>query len=166
MSEAAPGRFDRLPPTGDARPTREAVVGFWADRYGLPEETFDGHTFWEKGADSVWAVAGDEEDPVSVETLGLRLLRTGGRHWKPTTNAVQRFGGRATRNVVTLDRSAARRFVRGEDQAVDWDGDWGYLIVATEIAGEEAPLGVGLFTHGELASTVPKARRVEVSDDP
>ncbi len=161
------GRFDRLPATADertvdGRPSREAVLEHWASRYGVPRETFAGHSFWEKGKGSVWAVAGEPAGPVAVEALGLRFLRTRQRHWKPTTNAVLRFGREATRNVVELDRDRARRFVRGETLAIDWEGDWGYLVAATEVAGERTPLGVGLFTHGELESNVPKARQVDL----
>lgn len=159
-----PDRYDRLPATGPDgdEPTRTSVLEYFEDRFGIDPSTFGAHTFWEKGADSVWVVRGGEPDPIEVEALGLRLLRTGGRHWKPTTNGVQRFGGGATRNVIGLDHEAARRFVAGEDQALAWDGDWGYLIAATELGGEPAPLGIGLYTHGELASNVPKARRVEL----
>lgn len=162
-----PDRYDRLPPAeGDGpngdRPSRASVIEFFEDRFGIEPSTFDPHTFWEKGAGSVWVVRGQEPDPIRVETLGLRLLRTGGRHWKPTTIGVQRFGTAATRNVIALDGEAARQFVAGEDQPLAWDGDWGYLIAATELGGEPTPLGVGLYTHGELASNIPKSRRVEL----
>jgi NOL1/NOP2/fmu family ribosome biogenesis protein len=53
-------------------------------------------------------------------------------------------------------------FFTGEDQPLDWDGDWGYLVVTHEIAGESEPLGVGLYVHGELQSMVPKGRRREL----
>lgn len=91
----------------------------------------------------------------------MTFLRTRQEHWKPTTNAVQRFGCEAERNVIELDSEAAMNFVRGEDQKLDWDGDWGYLIASHEIAGEREPLGVGLYLHGELRSVVPKGRRRE-----
>ena len=58
----------------------------------------------------------------------------------------------------------ARRFVAGEDQHVDWDGDWGYLIAAHDLAGDVEPLGVGLFIDGELRSQVPKGRRRKLID--
>lgn len=165
MTAADGNRFDRLPSTAaeegtDGMPTREEVLDFWFDRYGVPTAAFDGHSFWEKGQESVWVAAGMEPDPIAIESLGLRLLRTGGRHWKPTTNGVQRFGHLATRNVIELNRAAARRFVGREDQTIEWDGEWGYLIASTEIAGTVVPLGVGLYTEGELASMVPKARQV------
>jgi NOL1/NOP2/fmu family ribosome biogenesis protein len=157
-------QFGRLPATDDeraveGRPTREAVVDFWAERYGVPHHTFDGHTLWEKGAGKVWAFAGDAPDPAAVEALGLTFLRVRQEHWKPTTDAVQRFGRHATGNVVGLDAGEADRFVAGEDQDLEWDGDWGYLIAAHELAGGVEPIGVGLYLHGELRSVVPKGRR-------
>ena len=161
-------RFDRLPATPadrvvPGRASRAEVLDWWDDRFGIPPETFDGHTFWEKGKGKVWAFAGDVADPIAVEGLGMSLLRTRQEHWKPTTNAVQRFGRGATRNVVVLDPEPAARFARGEDQELAWDGDWGYLIAAHEIAGGVEPIGVGLYLHGELRSTVPKGRREDVA---
>jgi NOL1/NOP2/fmu family ribosome biogenesis protein len=160
-------RFDRLPATDadrsvEGRPTREAVLAFWADRFGIDPETFAGHSFWEKGSGKLWAFAGEAPDPAEVEALGMVFLRVRQEHWKPTTEAAQRFGRGATRNVVELVRPAAERFLAGEDQQLAWDGDWGYLIVAHELAGGVEPIGVGLYLHGELRSQVPKGRRREL----
>ncbi|WP_117591068.1 DUF7122 family protein [Haloprofundus halophilus] len=157
-------RFDRLPATDDerevpGRATREEVVGWWEERFGIPPETFDGFTFWEKGKGKIWAFHGDTVDPIRIEGLGMSFLRTRQEHWKPTTNAVQRFGKKANRNVVELSGETAKRFAAGEDQEVEWDGDWGYLVVAHELVGEREPMGVGLYLYGELRSTVPKGRQ-------
>jgi len=159
-------QFDRLPATADdreveGRPTRTAVVEWWTERFGVPESTFADYTFWEKGAGRVWALPADPDPPIPVEALGLNVLRTRQEHWKPTTSGVQRFCQDATRNVVELDDDEAERFVAGEDQEVDWDGDWGYLVAAHEIGGGLEPIGVGLFTYGTLQSMVPKGSRVE-----
>ena len=160
-------RFDRLPATADeraveGRATREEVVDWWVDRFGVPRETFDGFSFWEKGKGKIWVLHGEVESPLRIEALGMTFLRTRQEHWKPTTNAVQRFGRQATRNVVELDREQARTFARGEDQDLDWDGDWGYVVAAHEVAGDVEPLGVGLFLRGELQSLVPKGRRRDI----
>ena len=157
-------RFDRLPGTAadrevSGRASREEAVEWWRDRFGVPPETFDGYTFWEKGKGKIWILSGEVVDPVAVEGLGMTFLRTRQEHWKPTTDAVQRFGRAATRNVVELGSEEAARYVRGEDQRLEWDGDWGYLVVAHELAGERESLGVGLYLHGELRSVVPKGRR-------
>ena len=170
---SATERFDRLPETEAERhsatddgrpapPSREAVLDWWEGRFGIEPAVFEAHTFWERGAGKVWAFRGDLPSPVRVQGLGMHVLRTGGEHWKPTTNAVQRFGTRASRNVLVLEPAGAAAFLRGEDLAVDWDGDWGYLVVARELAGGVAPIGVGLYTHGDLRSQVPKGRRREL----
>lgn len=159
-------RFDRLPATPadravEGRASRAEVLDWWDTRFDIPSETFAEHTFWEKGAGKVWGFAGTVPDPLTVETLGMAILRTRQEHWKPTTNAVQRFGDVASRNVLVLERPAARKFMRGEDQPVAWDGDWGYLIVGHQLAGDRALLGVGLYLDGELRSQIPKARRLQ-----
>ncbi|WP_435097032.1 DUF7122 family protein [Halarchaeum sp. P4] len=164
MSENVSHRFERLPATEaekdvEGRPTREAVLDYWEDRFGVPRDVFDDYTFWEKGAGKVWVSASDVPDGLEVESLGITFLRTRQEHWKPTTNAAQRFGRHATDCVVTLSREEAERFVAGEDQELEWDGDWGYLIAAHEVEGEREPLGVGLYLHGELRSMIPKGRQ-------
>ncbi len=169
MSGNDGSRFDRLPPTAtertvDGRATREAVLDWWDERYSIPPQTFENYSFWEKGAGKVWAFFGEMNSPVEIEALGITFLRTRQEHWKPTTDAVQRFGRHAERNVVELNRKKARRFVAGEDQQVNWDGDWGYLIAAHELAGEREPLGVGLFIDDELRSQIPKGRRRDLSE--
>jgi NOL1/NOP2/fmu family ribosome biogenesis protein len=161
-------RFDRLPATAadrdvTGRASRAEVIEWWVDRFGLPADAFDGYTFWEKGAGKIWIFAADLPSPTDVEGLGMTFLRTRQEHWKPTTNAVQRFGGAATRNVIELPPDEARRFIAGDDLEPDWNGDWGYLIVAHELAGGVEPIGVGLYVHDELRSVVPKGRRASLS---
>ncbi|GAB6877797.1 hypothetical protein JCM17823_00710 [Halorubrum gandharaense] len=158
-------RFDQLPAT-DAerevagRATREEVLDWWDERFGIGEETLGEYTFWEKGAGKVWIFNGEAGDPSRIEAIGMSFLRTRQEHWKPTTRAVQRFGGLATRNVVELDPEQAARFAAGEDQDLpEWDGDWGYLVATHEVAGETAPMGVGLYLYDELRSVVPKGSR-------
>jgi len=162
-------RFDRLPATAadrdvDGRPTREAVLDFWDERFGVDPDVFEGYTFWERGNGKIWAFAGELETPVNIEALGMSFLRTRQEHWKPTTEAVQRFGRYATRNVIHLTRSEAEALLAGYSQELDWDGDWGYLIASHEIAGDSEPIGVGLYVHGELRSQIPKGRRREFGE--
>jgi NOL1/NOP2/fmu family ribosome biogenesis protein len=162
-------RFDRLPPTDadrevDRRPTREEVLEFWTDRFGVDSEVFDSYTFWERGKGKIWAFRDDFDldSPVDIQGLGMSFMRTRREHWKPTTEAAQRFGRAASENVIRLSRSQAQRFLAGEDQEPEWDGDWGYLIVSHEIADRVEPIGVGLYVHDELRSQIPKGRQREL----
>jgi NOL1/NOP2/fmu family ribosome biogenesis protein len=158
-------RFDQLPETADdraveGRVSREAVVGYFTDRFGIDPEVFDDYTFWEKGAGKIWIYAGSAPSPLRIEAIGMTCLRTRQEHWKPTTDFVQRFGRHASECVIDLDSEEARAFAAGEEQEIErWDGNWGYLIAAHEVAGEREPIGVGLYVHGELRSTVPKGRQ-------
>ena len=161
-------QFDRLPETAadrtvEGRATREAVLDWWDERFGVEPGVFEGHSFWEKGAGKVWVFAGDLPDPArDVEAAGMTFLRTRQEHWKPTTDAAQRFGRHATKNTIALDDGEAKRFVAGDDQDLDWDGDWGYVIPVHDVAGRQEPLGVGLYVYDELKSMVPKGRQRDV----
>ncbi len=164
LEENVGQRFDRLPETPTERTvagrvSRREALDYFEDRFGIPPETFDGYSFWEKGAGKIWIYAGEAPAPIELESLGMTCLRTRQEHPKPTTDFVQRFGREATDCVIDLSREEAERFVSGEDQELAWDGDWGYLIAAHEVAGEREPLGVGLYLHGELRSMVPKGRQ-------
>jgi NOL1/NOP2/fmu family ribosome biogenesis protein len=157
-------RFDRLPATEaertvPGRATRDGILAWWDERFGVPPEVFEEYTFWERGSGKVWAFRGEAASPARTEGLGMTFLRTRQKHWKPTMAAVQRFGDRATRNVVHLTREEAAAFLAGRDQEPGWDGDWGYLVVTHGLAGDPEPLGVGLYVYGELRSQVPKGRR-------
>jgi len=157
-------RFARLPATDaeredPGRATREEIIEWWRDRFGIDAETFADHTFWEKGAGKIWVLAGDAPDGLRIEALGMRVMHTRQEFWKPTTNAVQRFGRDASTGTIELGPDRARRFVAGEDQEIPWDGDWGYVVATRAVAGGDEPLGVGLYTHGELKSMVSKGRR-------
>ena len=163
-TENQPHRFDRLPATADersvrGRSTRAEVLDFLADSYGIPPVTLDAHTFWERGAGKVWVFHGDLPTPVDVEGLGMAALRTRQEHWKPTLEFAQRFGHAATRNVIHLGEGEAAAFLAGHDQELDWEGEWGYLLVSHDLAGAPEIVGVGLYLHGELRSQVPKGRR-------
>ena len=169
MAENDGQQFDRLPATPDkreveGRPTRGEVVDWWTERFGVDPETFADVTFWEKGSGKIWAFNAELPSPMKVEGLGITLLRTRQEHWKPTTSGVKRFGRGATENVIELEPGEAAAFAAGHDQQIDrWDGDWGYLIAAHELAGGLEPIGVGLYLHGELRSRVPKGNQEELA---
>jgi len=160
-------RFDRLPETASertvsGRPTRQEVLDWWENRFGIHPSVFEEYTFWERGAGKIWVFYGDVPTPSSVEGLGMTALRTRQEHWKPTLEAVQRFGHHATKNRIHLSRNEAGAFLAGYDQEIGWDGDWGYLIVTHDIADTTEPLGVGLYVYDELRSMVPKGRQREL----
>lgn len=151
---------------------REPVVEFWREEFGVPPETFDGYEFYSKGAKRVWAVRRDAVDAlggdenlgaIDYESVGLPLMRVGGEHDKPTTDALQRFGGDATRNVAELDAEEAREFVHGETVETEFDEEEDGVDLGYVVAKHDGHvLGCGLYFPGELRSQVPKGRRVDL----
>lgn len=167
MSDDVSTRFDRLPETAaertvEKRATRAEVLEWFEGRFGIEPAVFESYTFWERGAGKIWLYHGELDSPVDIEGLGMTALRTRQEHWKPTLEAVQRFGHHANRNRIHLTEERAKRFMAGDDQEIEFEGDWGYLIVTHDLAGEPEPIGVGLYTYGELRSMVPKGRRREL----
>ncbi|TKX60986.1 hypothetical protein EXE48_11220 [Halorubrum sp. ASP1] len=172
MSDDAPAndgqQFDRLPESPadravEGRASREEVLDWWEERFGIGRDTFAGYSFWEKGAGKIWIFNGEATDPSEVEAVGMTFLRTRQEHWKPTGRAVSRFGSRATKNVIELGPERAVAFAAGDDQDLpEWDGDWGYLIATHEVADESVPIGVGLYLYDELRSVVPKGSRTDL----
>ncbi|KOX97278.1 DUF7122 family protein [Halorubrum tropicale] len=172
MSDDAPAndgqQFDRLPESPadravEGRASREEVLDWWEERFGIGRDTFAGYSFWEKGAGKIWIFNGEATDPSEVEAVGMTFLRTRQEHWKPTGRAVSRFGSRATKNVIELGPERAVAFAAGDDQDLpEWDGDWGYLIATHEVADESVPIGVGLYLYDELRSVVPKGSRADL----
>jgi len=162
-------QFGRLPATPAdrevaGRASRQEVVDFFDERFGIEPAVFEEFSFWEKGKGKIWVFADEMPTPIRIEGLGMTVLRTRQEHWKPTHSAVQRFGRHATTNVIDLTPEQAATFARGEDQDLpEWDGDWGYLIATHELAGEREPIGVGLYVYDELRSTVPKGNQEELS---
>jgi len=157
-------RFDRLPAAPadrvvEGRPARTELLDWFDDRFGIEPAVFADHSLWELGDGKIWVFRGEIPSPAAVEAAGMLAVRTRQEHWKPTLELVQRFGEHADRNCAHLTRDQARTFVAGGDQALDWDGDWGYLIVTHDLAGTTVPLGVGLYVYDELRSMVPKGRR-------
>ncbi len=162
-------QFGRLPATPadrtvEGRVSRQEVLEFFDERFGIDSSVFEPYTFWEKGKGKIWIFAEDAPTPIRIEGLGMTVLRTRQEHWKPTHSAVQRFGHHANKNVIKLSADEAAHFAQGNDQELPaWDGDWGYLIATHELAGDWVPVGVGLYLYDELRSTVPKGNQEALS---
>lgn len=161
-------QFDRLPAV-DAdrlvpdRATRQEVLAYFHDRFGIPVQTFESYTFWEKGKGKIWAFHGAMPSPIRVEALGIHLLRTRQLFWKPTTDGMQVFGDYATKNTIVVAPDGAAAFWNGESQSVNANADDGYVIVTQELLETPVTLGVGLYLDGELRSVVPKSRQRAVA---
>jgi hypothetical protein len=117
----------------------------------------------------VWAIRkGDalEEalDVFRAERTGLPLIRRVGKHWKPTTAALQAFGAHLTRGIASLSAAELERLVtEGSLRGTREELDEGYVA----IRGPDGIIGCGLYLdpmpeeekkEGLLRSQLPKAQ--------
>ena len=143
--------------------TRSELLEFWHDRFGISPKIFKEYTFWEKGYGKIWVFKGNLSKSIQIEALGLRFTTTNQRSWKPTTNAVQKFGHHAHKNVLSLPLHQVLQFVQGVPLHMDWDGTSGYVIVRGNLSDHDIQIGVGLYSNGTLYSQIPKSRQLHLS---
>jgi NOL1/NOP2/fmu family ribosome biogenesis protein len=135
---------------------RSQVASLWTERFGISEDAFQGYRFFVK-AKSIWVCSDLPLPSLRYESVGMRMMSLGDRPWKPTTSALQIFGGHAKKNVVHLSEEEARAFMAGSTLLMEADCQPGYVVVFYR--GEV--LGCGLYSRGKLVSQIPKDRRVE-----
>lgn len=170
MKENVSSQFDKLPKTEnqretDGRPTRKKIIKWWKKKYGVNKEIFHNYSFWEKGKGKIWIFRDTKIDsPIeNMESIGLLFMRTKRKYWKPTTEAIQKFGKYATKNIIELEFERASEFISGKNQTLkNSDIDQGYVIVTHRKINQKEPIGVGLYIDQELRSQIPKARQREI----
>lgn len=134
---------------------RSYVAELWRIRFGIEEEVFAGYNFFQK-AQSIWAISEASLPRLSYEALGMRIMNTKERPWKPTTSALQIFGRYSKKNLVDLDHEQAMIFLTGNSQIIQSDSETGYVVVFYR----REVLGCGLYSNGKLVSQIPKERRL------
>jgi NOL1/NOP2/fmu family ribosome biogenesis protein len=136
-------------------PQRNAVLGYFDMRFGIPLITFDGfclllrHKTYSllSATPHVERLAG-----LQVHSVGLPVLRGIRHHLKPTTAALQYFGTEARRHVLDLSETQVVTLLRDREQPLHLDIQPGYVILCH--AGHI--LGCGLYTPGRLRSQLPQ----------
>ncbi|MDY6770870.1 MAG: hypothetical protein SV186_02825 [Candidatus Nanohaloarchaea archaeon] len=125
---------------------------YFADRFGVDEDAWDGYGFHERGGD-IWLVSDDVELREEFVAVGIRLLRDTGIGLKPTTYGLQVLADELQDRVVDLDEAELERLVFDrETLATELDG--GY--VALRFRGRI--IGCGLVSSRGLETQIPKGR--------
>src|SRR3989338_4157460 len=111
---------------------RKEILGYLEERFGLDRGLFDGLEFFERSKGRIFAVNKDASKYLGLTkpvTAGLLFCRAHGSI-KPTSNIIQIFGQKATKNVLGLDKELAKQFIQGFDLDVKEAGSCtnGYVI--------------------------------------
>ena len=141
---------------------RKELFEFFEQRFGIGRQEFEGLEFYEKSKGRVFAInkdAFDFLDKVKTVSAGLLFAR---KHAtiKPSSNIIQIFGKRATRNILVIDKEQAKSYIRGFDLEVEDKGNCanGYVIVKYK----DYPLGIGLLKENTLKNMLQKGKRINV----
>tara|TARA_A100001037_G_scaffold241923_1_gene222220 strand:- start:29552 stop:30055 length:504 start_codon:yes stop_codon:yes gene_type:complete len=159
--------FDLLPLENNNREdqsqiTRNELLDFWNNKFGISPQLFEEYSFWEKGSGKIWAFKVKFSKSIPIEAMGIRFTTTNQKSWKPTTTAAQKFGHHATKNVLLLSPEQIWKFVQGQSFSIDWNGESGYVIVRGNLSDSDLQIGVGLYSRGVLHSQIPKSRQLHL----
>jgi len=133
---------------------RREILVYFKERFGIPEEAFDGFRLLKKGR-TIWAVKdgpGLEQilKQLRVEAAGVPLIRVRTAMRKPTTAGLRLW--QPTRNVADLDNGALEDFLNQGVLSKTFPVEPGYVVVRWR----EEVLGCGLYSPGKLQSQIPK----------
>jgi len=136
-------------------PQRNTVLGYFATRFGIPLTAFDDlylllrHRTYSllSATPYVERLAG-----LQIHSVGLPVLRIIRHHLKPTTVALQRFGGQARRHILDLSEAQILALLHEREQPLQLDIQPGYVI----LRHTGHILGCGLYTPGRLRSQLPQ----------
>lgn len=138
---------------------REQVLAYFAERFGVPKESFQNFRLLKEGK-TIWIVAdgpGLDEvlERLKIEMAGIPLLRLKAPRWKPTTAGLHLLDRQATRNGIDLDDLELNDFLAGKPLSRTWPAEPGYVIVRWK----GRILGCGLYRREELRSQIPRRWR-------
>jgi hypothetical protein len=144
--------------------TPEAVLAYFAERFGIPAAAFEpyqvmifGQAAWlaSKAMPSLAGLAAWEG-----QNPGVRLLRDLRTHVKPTSAGLRIVGASATRNVAELRADEVWPFLAREPVRRPLPVLSGFAVV--RLADSGPVLGCGLMTGDGLVSQVPDTQTGDV----
>jgi NOL1/NOP2/fmu family ribosome biogenesis protein len=135
--------------------SRRAILGYFETRFGVPYEAFEPFALLDRG--NVYLLLSrllpaEAICSLKPQNVGLPILRKMPTHLKPTTASIQRFGPRATKNIVDITAEQVRELLRAGKMAYEIPLEPGYVMLRQD----GHVLGCGLFTPGQLRSLIPK----------
>ena len=148
-------RWDSSWPKWVKSPERNQLLGFLQERFGIPQSIFTNQHLLKRGA-TVWLLTRDERlsglASLSVETVGVPILRWVGERLKPTSAALQLFGKYVTKNIVSLEPIQLAELIGKREIRGEYPVSPGYVQIMTE----SIIIGCGLYLPGRLISQFPR----------
>ncbi|NIQ37769.1 MAG: hypothetical protein GTN81_04170 [Proteobacteria bacterium] len=129
---------------------------YFSNRFGLGLSVFEGFTLLESPR-TFWLLTGSSHierlRDIKVHTAGVPILRKMKQRLKPTTTALQIFGGEAKTGIIQLDNEQLTTLLRYNEIPLSFTITPGYVI----LAHKNHILGCGLYTGKSLLNQIPRS---------
>ena len=140
------------------------IIDFLHDFYGIEKKFFDDYIFMKLGKD-VWMTTKSAKNMLSVcksgltvNSIGVRVLRNAFEVPKPTTNFVIFLNEKITKNFYEMNEKELDEYTHGYEIKMRYDNEFkNYLIMKHK----NQTYGVGLISEGTIKSQVPKGRKLK-----
>jgi len=147
--------------TRSPKDLQRMVLDYLDERFGLEEKLFEKLGLYLASKGRVYLGPKSAIAKPRVVTLGLLIARISGAV-KPSTNLLQVFGKKVTKNFIELTKEQTIVFANGSDVNVEQnqlaDASEGYVLLRYH----EAQLGCGLLKGKSIKNMLPKAKRLEI----
>ena len=92
---------------------KETILNYCEERFGINRTIFDNYN-WYIGSKNRIYIGPEEIERIKPESIGLCIFRLD-KTPKPTTNFIQLFGKRITKNYISLNKKNTLDFCKGFD---------------------------------------------------
>ncbi len=134
------------------------VLDYFEDRFGIAKENFAAFELYKGPKGKIYLGPKDLIQKPDIASLGLLIARAHGTI-KPTSNFLQMFGHKASKNIINLSKMEAAAYAKGDDLKVESVGaSDGYVLLRYS----NCSLGCGLLKGNIITNLLPKAKRQEL----
>ena len=136
---------------------RAVILEYCYERFGIMETVFENYN-WYIGSKNRIYIGPEEIERIAPESIGLCIFRLD-KTPKPTTNFIQLFGKKITKNIISLDRNQTLDLCNGADLEIISNIDPGFV----SIMYKNISLGCGHWNGDTLKNQIPKSRFCKIN---
>lgn len=136
----------------------ELIIEYCKERFGIKNKILSIYNWYVGSKNRIYITTTKEIDRIKPESIGLCIFRLD-KTPKPTTNFIQLFGKRITKNFITLDKKKTLDFCKGSDLKIETQLKPGFV----SIKYQNISLGCGHWNGTILKNQMPKSKFCKIN---
>ena len=136
---------------------KETILNYCEERFGISRTIFNNYN-WYIGSKNRIYIGPEEIKRIRPESIGLCIFRLD-KTPKPTTNFIQLFGTRITKNFIILNKKDTLDFCNGSDLEIETDIEPGFV----SIKYGNISLGCGHWNGMIIKNQIPKSKFCKIN---